>query len=139
VEESEAVAFEQALKKIDCNIDDRASIWTKQDIGLCRNHAIQSKLCKSYNINDLLKESKYVRLADTMFRILNKSRIPLFLHKSNHIFTVRQHTVLLVLRQYENKSYPMFIEWSLLFEAYYLRMSMQLSNIPYYTFRLLLG
>jgi hypothetical protein len=67
-----------------------------------------------------------------MFRILNKSRIPLFLHKkSNHIFTVRQHIVLLVLRQYENKSYRMFVvEW--LFETYYLRMFMQLSNIPHY-------
>jgi hypothetical protein len=67
-----------------------------------------------------------------MFRILNKSRIPLFLHKkSNHIFTVRQHIVLLVLRQYENKSYRMFVEW--LLEAYYLRMFMQLSHIPHYT------
>ena len=32
VEESEAVAFEEALKKIDYDIDDRASIWTKEDI-----------------------------------------------------------------------------------------------------------
>ena len=32
VEESEAVAFEEALKKIDYDIDDRASIWTKKDI-----------------------------------------------------------------------------------------------------------
>ena len=32
VEESEAVAFEEALKKIDYDVDDRASIWTKQDI-----------------------------------------------------------------------------------------------------------
>ena len=79
-----------------------------------------------------MKESRYVRLANTMFRILNKSRIPLFLHKkSNHIFTVRQHIVLLVLRQYENKSYRMFSEW--LVEAYYLRMSLQLSHIPHYT------
>ena len=68
-----------------------------------------------------------------MFRILNKSRIPLFLlhKKSNHIFTVRQDIVLLVLRQYENKSYRMFSEW--LVEAYYLRMSLQLSHIPHYT------
>src|SRR6185437_1085393 len=68
-----------------------------------------------------------------MFRILNKSRIPLFLlhKKSNHIFTVRQRVVLLVLRQYENKSYRMFVEW--LLEAYYLEMFMQLSNIPHYT------
>ncbi|MGB6627289.1 MAG: hypothetical protein WBE61_04075 [Nitrososphaeraceae archaeon] len=42
-----------------------------------------------------------------------------------------QHIVLLVLRQYENKSYCMFVEW--LLEAYYLRMFMQLSNIPHYT------
>ena len=57
-----------------------------------------------------------------MFRVLNKSRIPLFLHKkSNHIFTVWQHIVLLVLRQYEGKSYRMFVEW--LIEAYYLRTS----------------
>ena len=69
-----------------------------------------------------------------MFHILNNSRIPLFLlhKKSNHIFTIREHIVLLVLRQYENKSYRMFVEW--LFEAYYyLRMFMQLSNIPHYT------
>ncbi|MBV9176722.1 MAG: hypothetical protein JO297_06765 [Nitrososphaeraceae archaeon] len=56
-----------------------------------------------------------------MFRILKKARIPsLFLHiKSNHIFTVWQHIVLIVLKQYENKSYRMFVEW--LVEAYYLR------------------
>jgi len=41
-----------------------------------------------------------------MFRVLKKARIPLFLRrKSNHIFTVWQHLVLLVVRQYENKSY----------------------------------
>ena len=82
----------------------------------------------------LLKESRYVRLADTMFRILkHASRIPLFLHKksNHHIFTIWQHIVLLVLRQYENKSYRMFVEW--LMEAYYLRMFMQLSHIPHYT------
>src|SRR3954471_4386146 len=69
-----------------------------------------------------------------MFRILNKSRIPLFLlhKKSNHIFTAWQHIVLIVLRQYDNKSYRMFSEW--LVEAYYLRMSLQLSHIsPHYT------
>jgi hypothetical protein len=68
-----------------------------------------------------------------MFRVLNKSRIPLFLHKkSNHIFTVWQHIVLLVLRQYEGKSYRMFVEWFI--EAYYLRTSIiQLSHIPHYT------
>jgi hypothetical protein len=70
-----------------------------------------------------------------MFRVLMKARIPLFLHhkKSNHIFTSwQQHIVLLVLRQYEDKSYRMFIvEW--LIEAYYyLRTLIQLSHIPHY-------
>ena len=32
LEESEAVAFEEALKKIDYDVDDRASIWAKEDI-----------------------------------------------------------------------------------------------------------
>jgi Transposase DDE domain len=80
-----------------------------------------------------LKESRYVRLANTMFRVLKKARIPLFhRRKSNHIFTVWQHLVLLVVvRQYENKSYRMFVEW--LIEAYYLRTFLQLSHIPHYT------
>jgi hypothetical protein len=60
-----------------------------------------------------------------MFCVLKKARIPILLRrKSNHIFTVWQHLVLLVVRQYENKSYRMFVEW--LIEAYYL---MDLKNI----------
>ena len=69
-----------------------------------------------------------------MFRVLkHASRIPLFLHKksNHHIFTIWQHIVLLVLRQYENKSYRMFVER--LIEAYYLRMFLQLLHIPHYT------
>ena len=64
-----------------------------------------------------------------MFRVLKKERIPLFLHKkSNHIFTVWQHIVLLALRQYEGKSYRMFVEW--LVEAHhYLRSFLQLLHI----------
>ena len=32
--------------------------------------------------------------------------------KSNQrIFTVRQHVILLALKQYENKTYRMFVEW----------------------------
>jgi Transposase DDE domain len=79
-----------------------------------------------------LKESKYVRLAYTIYRVLRNSRIPLFLHrKSNHVFSVWQHIVLLTVRQYEGKSYRMFVEW--LIEAYYLRTFLQLSHIPHYT------
>ena len=94
--------------------------------GLCRIHYFfyRIKALQEDNTIYLLKESRYVRLANTLFRVLNKSRIPLFLlhKKSNHIFTVWQHiVVLLVLRQYEGKSYRMFVEW--LIEAYYLRTS----------------
>jgi hypothetical protein len=67
-----------------------------------------------------------------MLRVLRYARIPLFLHrKSNHIFTVWQHMVLLVMRQYEGKSYRLFVDW--LVEAYYLRMVLQLSRIPHFT------
>ena len=80
----------------------------------------------------MLKESRYVRLADTMYRVLRNSRIPLFLHrKSNHVFTIWQHLVLLTIRQYEGKSYRIFVEW--LVEAYYLRSYLQLSHIPHFT------
>ena len=50
VEESEAVAFEEALKKIDYDIDDRASIWTKEDI-----HKIISTMTKE-NASKLIVE-----------------------------------------------------------------------------------
>ena len=80
----------------------------------------------------LLKESRYVKLARTVLRILKHARMPLFFHKkSNHIFTVWQHLVLLTIRQYEGKSYRMFADW--LLEAHYLRMFLQLSRIPHFT------
>jgi Transposase DDE domain len=67
-----------------------------------------------------------------MYRVLRNSRIPLFLHrKSNHVFTMWQHLILLAIRQYEGKSYRMFVEW--LIEAYYLRLFLQLSRIPHFT------
>ena len=79
-----------------------------------------------------MKESRYVRLADTMFRVLKHARIPLFSNrKSNHIFTIWQHIVLVTIRQYEGKSYRMFVDW--LFEAYYLRSFLRLSRIPHFT------
>ena len=79
-----------------------------------------------------MKESRYVRLARTILHVLRYARIPLFLHrKSNHIFTVWQHLSLLVIRQYEGKSYRLFTEW--LVEAYYLRMFLKISRIPHFT------
>ena len=78
------------------------------------------------------QQSKYVRLAGQLLRILKHCRIPLYLHKkSNHIYTVWQHIVLVTIRQYEGKSYRMFVDW--LVEAYYLRLFLQLSRIPHYT------
>ena len=41
------------------------------------------------------------------------------------------YVVLLTVRQYEGKSYRMFVEW--LIEAYYLRTFLQLSHITHYT------
>src|SRR3954468_18026507 len=74
----------------------------------------------------------YVRLAGTMFRVLKHARIPLFSNrKSNHIFTIWQHIVLVAIRQYEGKSYRMFTEW--LVEADYLRSFLRLSRIPHLT------
>jgi hypothetical protein len=67
-----------------------------------------------------------------MFRVLKHARIPLFRNrKSNHIFTIWQHIVLSTIRQYEGKSYRMFVDW--LFEAYYLRSFLELSRIPHFT------
>ena len=81
----------------------------------------------------MLKESRYVRLANTVYRVLRNSRIPLFLHrKSNHVFTMWQHLILLTIRQYKGKSYNrMYVEW--LLEAYYLRLFLGLSRIPHFT------
>ena len=71
-----------------------------------------------------------------MLRVLRNERISLFLcRKSNHIFTVwPQHIVLLLvmIRQYEGKSYRMFSKW-LVEEAYYLRTFLRLSHIPHFT------
>ncbi len=78
------------------------------------------------------KQSRYVRLAQKLLRILKHCRIPLYLHrKSNYIYTVWQHIVLVTIRQYEGKSYRIFAEW--LAEAYYLRLFLQLQKIPHYT------
>ena len=102
--------------------------------GFVENMLLDSvKAFQNHNRLWILKESKYIRLANTIYRVLRNSRMPLFLHrKSNHVFSVWQHNiVLLTIRQYEGKSYRMFVQW--LIEAYYLRIFLQLSNIPHYT------
>ena len=57
-------------------------------------------------------KNKYQRMIVLMRQILTKMRVPFYLHdKSNHIFTIHQHVIMLVLRQYESKSYESFVEW----------------------------
>jgi len=66
-----------------------------------------------------------------MYRVLRSSRIPLFLHrKSNHVFTMWQHLIFLTIRQYEGKSYRMFVEW--LVEADYLRLFLDYRASSFY-------
>lgn len=76
-------------------------------------------ICRSYqtvwiNQNEYPKASmnkKYRRMIRIMLQILKKMHIPLYLHpKSKHTFSIHQHIVL-VLRQYESKSYESMIEW----------------------------
>jgi hypothetical protein len=58
--------------------------------------------------------------------------IPPYLHKrSNHVYTVWQHLVLLVLRQYEAKSYRRFVGF--LDECVGVQQFLGLSKIPHYT------
>jgi len=42
-----------------------------------------------------------------------------------------QHLILLTIRQYEGRSYRMFVEW--LIEAHYLRLFLGLSSVPHFT------
>ena len=67
-----------------------------------------------------------------MLSILKKMNVPLFLHnKSKHTFSVHQHIVLLVLRQYESKSYESMVEW--LEVATEIVIQLHLQTIPHFT------
>jgi hypothetical protein len=67
-----------------------------------------------------------------MMQIIKRARIPPYLHKrSNHMYTVWQHLILLTLRQYECKSYRRFVEF--LQEAFGVAELLGLSRIPHYT------
>lgn len=47
-----------------------------------------------------------------MRQILRKMGVPLYLHpRSKHTFSVHQHVIMLVLRQYLSTSYESFVEW----------------------------
>ena len=67
-----------------------------------------------------------------MRQILKKMNVPLFLHpKSKHTFSIHQHIILLILRQYESKSYESFVEW--LDVATEIILQLQLKTIPHFT------
>jgi hypothetical protein len=79
-----------------------------------------------------MKPSRYVRMARIMMQIIKRARIPPYLHRrSNHVYTTWQHLILLVLRQYECKSYRRFVEF--LQEAFGVGEFLGLSKIPHYT------
>ncbi|MHB8602581.1 MAG: hypothetical protein ACYC6W_10160 [Nitrosotalea sp.] len=79
-----------------------------------------------------MKPSLYVRMARTMLQIIKKARVPPYLHrKSNHVYSVWQHLMLLTLRQYESKSYRRFVEF--LQESFGMMQYLGLSKIPHYT------
>ena len=71
-------------------------------------------------------------MARTMMQIIKRARVPPYLHKrSNHVYTVWQHLILLTLRQYERKSYRRFEQF--LQEAFGVVEQLELSKIPHYT------
>ena len=79
-----------------------------------------------------LMDRKYRRMIRIMLQILRKMHVPLFLYpKSKHTFSIHQHIVLLVLRQYESKSYESFVEW--LEVATAIVIQLQLKTIPHFT------
>jgi len=79
-----------------------------------------------------MKPSRYARMVRTMMQIIKRARIPPYLHrKSNHVFTVWQHLILLALRQYEAKSYRRFSDF--LHECIGIQQFLGLSRIPHHT------
>jgi hypothetical protein len=77
-------------------------------------------------------KNKYQRMVSIMRQILKKMHVPFYLHpKSKHVFSVHQHIILLVLRQYESKSYESFVEW--LEVSTEITQMLGLSTIPHFT------
>lgn len=78
-----------------------------------------------------MEPSRYVRMAHSMMSIIKRARISPYLHKKpNHVYTVWQHLVLLVLRQYEAKNYRRFVDF--LEECIGVQPFLGLSKIPHY-------
>jgi len=67
-----------------------------------------------------------------MLNIIQRCRILRWNHpKSNHIYSVWIHLILLALRQYESKSYRMFVD--LIQECVDIQEYLELSQIPHFT------
>lgn len=67
-----------------------------------------------------------------MLNMIKRCRIPRYLHpKSNHVYSVWAHMILLALRQYESKSYRRFVQ--LIQECIGIQEYLGLSKIPHYT------
>ena len=68
----------------------------------------------------------------SVMRQILKMHVPLYLHsKSKHVFSVHQHIIMLVLRQYESKSYECMVEW--LHVCSEITAMLGISTIPHFT------
>ena len=77
-------------------------------------------------------KSRYVKMCQTLLKIIRRCRIPRYLHPtSNHVYSVWIHLILLALRQYESKSYRKFCE--LLEECVGVQEYLGLSRVPHFT------
>ena len=76
-------------------------------------------------------KSFYTRMCRTMLNIIRRCRIPRYLHpKSNHVYYVWTHMILLVIRQYESKSHRRLVQLSE--ECVGIREYLGFSKIPHY-------
>ncbi len=76
--------------------------------------------------------SFYVKMCKTLLNIITRCRIPRYLHpKSDHIYSVCTHLILLAIRQYESKSYRRFTKF--LEEYVGIQEYLGLSTIPHFT------
>src|SRR6185437_5813569 len=92
---------------------------------------IQSKLCKSI-CNTPIERIKVRQISKHHVTCIKKCQNTNISSPKEepHIHCLAAYGIL-VIRQYEGKSYHLFSEW--LVEAYYLRMFLQLSHIPHFT------
>ncbi len=77
-------------------------------------------------------KNKYPRITNIMHQISKKMHASLFLHhKSQHTFSIHRYIALLVLRQYESKSYKGFVEW--MHVSTQITLQLHLKTTPHFT------